>query len=417
MQILIILALMFAEKSVTMPLKQKIALNITAILFLNFAIGIYPSVISMMAVLVCGKMFIDSLDWENSFKSFRSVISRYKYVFIDIFIAGIIFKFATLFLKSKGILLDFYAIRHIELSQIPYRFVACLKAAFEHLYAYQFPFMPNCLTEIFTILLILLVFLIIARKNNGVGNFKAKFIQLLLLILTFIMTQSALMICDKPMFFFPRIEYFGTLYFNILLVGVLLSQEHSINMKNLTTILCTGALFVSIVNDCLVQKSWYLSLLSDRMFWNRVIYKLETNKDFNIDTTYSVVQVGYDVRNRKYMLKKPMKTLLSFGLFPDTYVLPGHLFELCSYVHGDFKMYMYMYKVKSSVVWSCVGDPYTILLELYNAGILKKAKDSDENLFIYNDIILYISNRKQLDDLIDNIEEHMSTEQTEAVAE
>lgn len=403
--VLVLLGLLFAQAAYDSKNAQNVLFNLTAVVLINFAVAVYPTIMTFVVVAFVGKLFSEFLNCTK-LNLIKNILKRNVYCFIDIILAFCLFKAITLWLTKLNIIEGHYTISQLPLIQMPSRILTCVNASIEQLYNYNLPFIPNCITEIFTILLILLIGLIIFNHKQDV---KIKLLQLLLLFITLVSTQFALMICSSDLFFLARMDYYGILVFRVLIVGVLLTYEGNINIKNITIVLSCVALSVSIVNDLLSMKAWYLDYNAELMHWNRLKMRLEFNKDFKPDVQYNVIQVGRNMSYRTRFVQIPLKTSISqaqytFSVVPDS--APFMATEMVLEGNSFIKKYFARWNGITSGILNAADE--AVFVKLYKTGIMHKALYSDENLFVTDDIILYVTNKKELKTLIDETEQMLT---------
>ena len=412
----IILGFILAEKSLEYmrrtSILQFISINILSILLFNWALSVYPSFINTLVIVLLGKLFIKSLDWDGETNSIKSFVSKSIPAAVDILIAGVIFKIVLMILKITGILRDFYTINPISLHDLPGRIMDCIEIAFTQLYSYQHPFIPNHLCEMFTLLLIMLVVLLAFKLNSNIKskNLIVKCLQFGLLFFAIIGTKTATMICADPQFLVPRIDLFGLVYFRVLIVAalfILINKE--VVYKNMVLLITTVILFTSAVNDLWAQKVWSFGLETEKMLFNRIIMRIESNPNFNSKKAYHYIQIGANNSARCKYYTTGLKTIHSVGLLLHPF---DH--SATPFVANEFYYPGNFIKTRNTST-----IPYTLfkslkrnyngyaarLNNLYDSGVLQnmKAWPAEESIYIKGDLIVLVTDEKELHRVITDI--------------
>lgn len=403
-------AFLLAEKSAGKKLAGKAVLNLTAICFFNFAISVYPSMINTIAVIFMGRLLSDSIRWNGTKQKAKELYAVHRFVLADIVFSACLYKAALLFLAKKNILSEtMYTIQGLSLNQIPDRIIECFKASFQQMYYYQFPFMPNSITEIFLVLFMLLVFYLLffnLPAGNKYSGIYVRGLRILLLAGTLVATKSAAALAEKQIFFEPRIDIFGLVYFRVLIVGLLFSASFRF-FQNITLVAGTAVIFLSSVNDLYAQRVWKSGFEAEKMLWNRMLMRLDDQKNFDPTKKYSLIQIGFSSGLRKkYYIPQPNE-LFSAGLLSHSYD-PAWI---------PFRAPQYFYPTTFiSSHWNSFHskdnpDYQAALIRLKNGGILDKAEvwPRLNSLIIYEDIILFVADQKELE----NIRRELSRKEAE----
>lgn len=414
----VILALMLAEKSVQYFKKQLIFkfafINLTAIILLNFSLSVYPPLINTIAVVFIGKLFIEFLNWHGDKTYFKNIIYTYIPTVFDILTAGIIYRIIVWWLKISGILRDFYTINPIALSDLPLRIYECIKVAFVQIFRYQAPFMPNYISELFAFLLIMLVITLLFKNNSEIKtkNIAIKLIQLLTLVFVLIATKVSTMLCADTTFMEPRIDFYGLVYFRVLIVIALFTiVNRDLLLKNITAAITSIIIFTSIVNDLLAQKIWLTALEAEKMLWNRMITRIEDNDNFDFSKNYTFILIGNNCSLREKYYKPGLKSLRSMGLYNHPFNAAWVPFEAQEFYYPRNFINAKYYYVQSERIGTTLKDSNDENLkkkisEMYNTGILQNMKEwpAKESVFIYDDIIIFVNQQRALNEFLSEIE-------------
>lgn len=311
-----IIGLIFAYKQ-----NNNVIDKFISVIFLVVSLGIYPAAIVNILTIFCCKLLIEVLN-TNKF-SLYFLFNRFKTTFINIMLSIIIYKFILIYLKHIKILQDMVNSTQCSILEILQHVPLAIKYALIQLWNYEYIAMPNSITIYFLILFILLSIIGIYKLCNTGNRFK-KFILIFLLLLgIFLSMKMAAILSIRNVFYSPRIDFYGLVYFRGLIVCLLFKYSNII-IKNMTYILCLLILYTSIISNLICQKSFYLGLNSELMRANRLLFMLESNKNFSLNKTYDVIAIGYPTPTRPAYTPKgflPLKGfevgLGSHTLFPE----------------------------------------------------------------------------------------------------
>ena len=395
MPALMLAGFILADKSVeVISLQKKFFLNLTAVVFMNLGLATYPSMLNLLAVVLSGGILFEALRGNPV----RQIIKRKSVALIDVVLACVSFKIALFYLKEKGILyLGHYTIQALPVEQMPHRLIECVKAAFRQMYQYNFVFISDTVTSIFAILFVLSLICILFSK-------KTLFLKAIISVLFFgalIATKSSSMIANRPFFTEPRIDFFGLIYFHVLIVAVLFEMAQSI--KNITFLLVSIALWISAVNDFYALRAWKLGFEAEKMMWNRMLYRLETDPGFDVKETYTIVQIGIFPSARKKFISDKTEKRISDGMGEHAYDPYWKPFS------AQQAFYPVPLKIRNrlSSDYDKNFSYSSVINDLYENGVLKKAKAwPDQNgLIVYKDIILIVADEKKLANLLKELDE------------
>ena len=291
-----LIALMLGEKIAfhKSSRTKKVVLSLLSIVLINLALGMYPVLINTIAVVFVGRLLAQSFHWNGSRKQFRSLFIPYVVSVINIALGILSYKLALTFVfpPSYG-----YNTKMLPFDQIPERLFVLFKQSFHQLYEYNFPFISQGVLWVFLCFTILMTLYICLT-----GNFKQKFVRLILLGGALFATQVAMLIADTYLIV-ARVELFGLVVFETLVMVIVFTKLK--NLHNLSVFAATGVVWVSIVNDLDCLRVWKLGFDAEKMLWNRVLARMEIQKDFDINRQYKVIQIGMPIPLRRHFYKEP----------------------------------------------------------------------------------------------------------------
>ncbi len=374
------------EKSSRM---KKVVLCLLSIVLINLSLAMYPVLINTIAVAFVGRLLVQSFEWDGSWKLFKSYFIPFAISVVNIVLGIILYKAMLSFVFPPQA--DGYNVQTLPFSQFPERLWTLFKQSFHQLYEYPFPFISQAVLWgflSFTIFIALYICL--------TGGIKQKFVRLLLLVGAIFATQSAMMIA-KNHIIDGRIELFGLVVFETLVTVLVFTNLQK--MHNLSILAATGVVWVSIVNDLDCLRVWKLGFDAEKMLWNRVLARLERQKDFDTNRKYQIVQIGMPISLRSKFYGKSYSStgfhdraanLLSFSY--DTVWNPfvAHEFFYPTYFRGERPRPDHP------------NDPkYRAQLKrLWEAGILDKAQawPHENGLIVWKDVILFVTDAKLLEE-------------------
>ena len=370
----------------SISLFRKLLFSFISIIFINLALAMYPVLINTIAVAFVGRLLIQSFDWNGTWQNFKSCFMKYIVSILNIFLGIALYKYITTFIYPMSA--HEYNTQIIQVNDIPERFFNLIGQSFYQFIEYSYPFISqNILLLFFSLLLSLFIYICYT------GNIKQKFLRLFLLFASLFATQTAMLIADTHIIS-GRIELFGLVVFEVLTIVLIFQQMKPLH--NFLIILITGTTIVSIVNDLDCLRVWKLGFDAEKMLWNRVLMRLEMQKDFNPFHKYKIVQIGKPISLRSNFYLKPAEDfntaedILTFSYDANWDLFHAHEF----YYSRPFR------EERIFTMRPSEREYQEQLKRLYDAGILNKAKAwPDENgLIVWDDIILYVTDEKVLED-------------------
>ena len=393
----VITGFILADSSVeTGSIRKKICLNLMAVAFMNFGLGTYPPFLNILAVVFTGAVTLELIRGMSLTQTVKSKSAA----LLDIVLACLSYKAVLIYSEKAGILSpSMYTIQSLPLKEMPQRIVKCVKAAIEQLFTYDFPFMPNAIAVIFTVLLGLAIINILSGKEN----IRKKALVFVMLAGALLATKSAAIIAKSEQFFVPRIDAFGLIYFRVLTIAVLF-EAGRITYRNITIFLTSVSLWISAVNDFRAQNVWKQGFEAEKMRWNRMLFRLETQDAFDPDETYDIVQIGNFSGARKNFYAPQKAKRGSSGLLGHSYDPKWSPFRAQKFFYSDV--------LKTNLHFNSIyaGDNreyIDAITDLYAAGVLQKAQawPKENSLIVYKNIILLVADEKELEAILEKMEQ------------
>lgn len=367
----IIGALIISEKEQTFSLKQ----TLPAVLLITLALGGYPPVINLIAVVLSARILFAVI---NEKKSFKTLCQTYRYTVLNIILALIIYKICLIILTRTGLInSSYYNLQTTPIAEWGNKFLLILKDMFKQ-FTITLPFITaGYKVTVSVIALLAFATLFTISKKRRIAAFILFFALILsALFTTFISTSRA------ETEFSPRIDFFGLMYV-IAAFSALILKSAKRPLKNITIIFMLLAIFISAENIFTAQKVWHLGFISEMNFYQRVGRRFQKDPLFNMNAHYIIVQGGTpSFRPRFYHTpyQKESDDLLGISYVPG--LASGVMWNYyASYEYADNTSYVYTFrpdedfkqKLLSAKSWPAaqsihVGG-YWILLPLTNDGL------------------------------------------------
>ena len=367
---------------------RKVVFALLSIVLINLSLAMYPVLLNTIAVAFVGRLLVESFEWESSWKQFKSRFILFSIPTICIALGIGLYKFMITFIFPAD--KNAYNTQTLPLEQLPDRLWTLFKQSFHQLYEYPFPFISQGVLWIFlgfTILIALYICL--------TGNFKQKIVRLLILGGALFATQTAMIIANEHLIA-GRIELSGLVVFETLVMVVVFTKLKKLH--NLSVLAATGVVWVSIVNDLDCLRVWKLGFDAEKMLWNRVLARMEIQKDFDVNRKYNIIQIGMPISLRSRFYKE-------MGSSKEFYGREDSLLSFSYDATWDvFHAYEFYYQAEfrgERPRPDRPNDPkYKAQLKrLWEAGILDKAQawPHENGVIVWKDVILFITDAKALE--------------------
>lgn len=365
---------------------KKGLLSVLATILLSLSLATYPVLINTIAVVFVGRLLVQSFDWDGTWKQFKGRFIPFTLSVACIALGVGIYKVIVTFVFP---LTEFYNTQTLPLEAMPERWLDLLKQCIYQLYDYPYPFISQIVLWVFlgfTILLSLSICL--------TGNVKQKCMRLLLLFGALFATQTAMVIANTHLVD-GRVELFGFVFFEALVMVLAFTRLG--NFKNISIVAACYVVFVSAINDLDCLRVWKLGFDAEKMLWNRVLTRLEMQPGFDANKKYKIIEIGQPISLRPKFYAQARRKFLDSGnnLLAFSYDAPWNLFRAHEFYYPTSFLDREIFSTDISQ-----ANYKTRLKRLYDAGILDKAKawPHENGLIVWDDIILYVTDQKVLDD-------------------
>ena len=367
---------------------RKVALAVFSIVLINLSLAMYPVLLNTIAVVFIGRLLVQSFEWDGSWRHFKSRFIPFSIPAICIALGIGLYKFMITFVFPTSKIA--YNVQTLPLKQLPDRLWTLLKQCLHQLYEYRFPFISQGVLWIFLCFTILIALYICLT-----GNFKQKIVRLLLLGGALFTTQTVMIIANEHLIA-GRIELFGLVVFETLVMVVVFTKLK--RMHNLSVLAATGVVWVSIINDLDCLRVWKLGFDAEKMLWNRVLARMEIQKDFDVNRKYKIIQIGMPISLRSRFYKEMGSSKKSYGredsLLAFSYDATWDVFHAYEFYYQTEFRGEYPHPTRPN-------DPKyrTQLKRLWEAGVLDRARawPHENGLIVWKDVILFVTDAKALE--------------------
>lgn len=361
------------------------SLAILSIALITLSLATYPVLLNTIAVIFVGRLLVQSFEWDGSWKRFKSYFFPFFVSALNIILAILLHKIMLVFVFQP--LEGKYNTQILPFNQLPERLLVLFKQSFHQLYEYNFPFISQGALRVFFVGTILIALYICLM-----GNIKQKIVRLILLGGALYATQAAMMVANLHQVGM-RIEFFGLVVFETLIAVLVFTKIKKLN--NLNILAAIGVVWVSLINDLDCLRVWKLGFDAEKMLWNRVLARMEIQKDFDMRRKYKIIQIGQPIAMRPRFHKKtyPTKTdkrvVLNFSYDAPFDVFHAYEFYYPTSFRGERPRPDFLAAPKYKAQ----------LKRLWEAGILDKARawPHENGLIVWRDVILFITDAKALE--------------------
>lgn len=376
--------------------KMFIAWNILSIFLLFFVFGMSISFINTILICITGRYFIEYL----GVKRFTPLLKRLYFLSFDIIISLLIFKACLLLIPQENLL----SIHQLSLTDIPLNTGKILPVILEQ-FTITYPFLDGFylgLLMLMTGLALITTLHISICKKGLIKGTLSTFIMLFCLLLASqfinIITQHT-----DP-FLFDITGYFGHYYIYALMFALICHFSRNTLLKNILFAFSFFLILIDIQRIAYAMRVWYQGREAENKIIERVIDRIESDKDFSYKRKYHIVLLGdFSLRKRFYDLpylheedslldmswRAPSATTDFFNFWaPKDFVK----------VHSTLNKNVYLRKELFSKI------NLKTLLFIKEKGQPWPHKDS---VFIYDDFIFVILEQRALDKFKNEINKYL----------
>lgn len=270
----------------------------SAIVLIIMALGGYPPVINLIAVVISIKLLSNALHLspKTGLKDF--VIEQfklYKWTLLNIILGIIGYKLCLFGLEQTGAVnTSYYNLQTTPIAEWGNKFILVSQDVLRQ-FIVTLPFITTGYKTLTALLVILGLCLIIKRLADKATPVSQKFIISALTIICLYAPLVTLFISTSlaETEFSPRIDFFGLMYLYAGFFALIQSAPSSTQFfKNLGTLLAVAVIFVSANNLLEAEKVWKLGFESEMKLFRRAGARFMSSQAFSLDQKYIMVQGG-----------------------------------------------------------------------------------------------------------------------------
>ncbi len=305
-----VLSLIMAEAAKE---KYRYIYHLCSIVLMFIAFSSYAAVINLYGVVVIGKMMID----YGQCKSFIEIIKNKLSIFVDLFIALILYRLTVEFSE----LTSDYNTQTISLSYIPQKLLETSKVMWTQ-FITPLPFMEYKY-KLILMLIMLSGFLGLVIQND-VRNLPLLFLGMILMVFSskaayFLAEERGQILAEMENFaFVPRLDFYGLALIYVFGVRNLLAFSKTELSQKIVGSILVIVIFMSSVRDVYAQKVWELGFEAEMKAHERIVSRLESNPEFSAERKYRLLQIG-SLELRKNYYKKSNNEEVSLDLLETSY--------------------------------------------------------------------------------------------------
>lgn len=269
-----------------------------AIVLIIMALGGYPPVINLIAVVISIKLLSNALHLSSQTGLKDFVIEQfklYKWTLFNIILGIIGYKICLLGLEQTGAVnTSYYNLQTTPIAEWGNKFILVSQDVLRQ-FIVTLPFITTGYKTLTALLVILGLCLIIKKLTDKATSTSQKFIISALTIICLYAPLVTLFISTSlaETEFSPRIDFFGLMYLYAGFFALIQSAPSSPQFfKNLSTLLAVAVIFVSANNLFEAEKVWKLGFESEMKLFRRAGARFMSSQAFSLDQKYIMVQGG-----------------------------------------------------------------------------------------------------------------------------
>ena len=306
--------------------------------------------------------------------------------FINIILAFVIYQIIILHMKHSNIIHDHYNMKTTPLAELPKKAMLCIETAWQQFTDWSMPFYPDILTKLFLILAIMFLLQVLLSKRS----IAVKILILITFIISLFLTKIVAILANANVIAVARVEFCGYGLFNALIIALCLRL--GCILQNVKILITSLIIYLFAINDVYMQRTWKMGFDSEVMMYNRMQARLENNSNFDSTKRYNVFQLGKTLAFRENFYPKNQTTYKDGDLITLSVAYPWTPWSIPSFYNPGYT------KQKYWVGQFTNPEFMSALKRLYDAGLLENAKawPAQNSIIVYEDIILVITDEKDL---------------------
>lgn len=282
--------------------------SVIAIILMVISLGAYASIISTIAIVLLGRIWLDIIIEQ---KSIKEVFHTYLRTSINILISVIIFKLILIYYDYAGKLRNGTPnTEYITFSELPEKIKLVLRSIKEIFYI-QLPFIELPWKILVSIPLIYITYLIVKMQK------KEKLCALGVLVIILLSSQITNFMAKADFSHKARIDFFSLPYiFTIFIVCCLRGKK---GIKSIILILMCCSIWLCVLSAMRFQKAFYLGRQAEMQVYTDIISRIKQDKQFDIKRKYRMFSTSAKGMRKYFYRQQNQKwdeALLGDALIP-----------------------------------------------------------------------------------------------------
>lgn len=359
-----------------------------SILCIHWGIASYQPFIDTALILLCGGIIAIIFDNNGDIKT---SLYKSRFLIISVALAGISYKIVLDILKKLSTVSESYNNQMIPLGEMPERIILATKMAFQALFAYNVDFMPPFIAVLFGALAVLFVALLFGAKLA----FRTK-ISVVIVLFGAIMASQAHIILSKIISTGIVTDYYGVLFLRVLIIALVFKAVAQMPrtqtiMRNLVFGLLCVIIWACVIQSLNAQKVLKLTMERDFHYINRIVARIETDKNFSYKKKYCGVLFGKPQNAFREGFNTDILPIWEMEQV-FRYTMSKNVFEGCK-MYSDLMQDFMDNNHKENKAFN------TLISRLHKAGILDKLQPypHKNSIVVFEDIIVFVASEGNLE--------------------
>lgn len=381
-----------------------------SIFCLHFGIASYQPFINTIFSLLCGGIITLIIDTQGNLKT---AIYKSRFMIASAILGALSYKIALDVLKMLGIVAENYNNQMTPFAEIPARIALIAKMSLENLVSYEYAFLPQSLTWLFLVFVLMLVMLIFALPFK----IHTKIAIFALLLLSLFSTLTHIVI-SKTIINDATTDFYGLAFWRVMIVALVFKvsfalgkrEKYAWAVRNSAFLLGAIVLWIYAICDLHAQRMQKFAFDSHTTTIKTIVAKIETLEGFSYGKKYHFLMFG-DLTNMRHRYGKPYfdelpqdkikssgRGLGGYGtLIPTWSPLQAFEFYMPNAIKdadkGNFGDYLDGHRDNKHF--------QSLIMRLHKAGILARLKPypHKDSIVLFEDIIVLVASKGHLDEV------------------
>lgn len=277
-----------------------------AVLLIIMAMGGYPPVINLIAVVLSVKLLINSLRFspQTGLAAFiKDQYKRYKWSIFNLIIGLIVYKLCLWGLEqTNAVNTSYYNLQTTPISEWFDKFLLVSKDVIRQ-FMVTLPFITTTYKSLTALLVILGLGVIIRHIANKSTSLPQKIATIILTTIIFYAPLVTLFISTSlaETEFSPRIDFFGLMYLYAGFFAIVQNTPHTTQLfKNIGNLLGIMIILTSVQNLFEAEKVWKLGFDAEMKLYRRAAARIMSSPVFSLNQKYIMIQGGIPSYRPRY---------------------------------------------------------------------------------------------------------------------